>query len=84
MKNRATPKPGSKKYNIEKTEDLNTPKYHSSSDTRHNSELPAIENLNDQPENEMNRTIKEQYIPKPDLGNKRKKNEKQREKIIAR
>lgn len=81
MKNSTTPKPGSKKYDVEKTENLTTPKYHSSTDHRSNQELPATENLNDQ--SQSNRKIKHKDIPKPNLGNKRDDDEKQREKIIT-
>ncbi|SDL81492.1 hypothetical protein SAMN04487898_12579 [Pedobacter sp. ok626] len=84
MKYRETPEPGSKKYNVEKTEDLTTPKYHSSTDRRNSNELPAIENLNDQFENTLNETIMDEEVPKTNLGNKRKDDEKQREKIIRR
>ena len=84
MKNRATPKPGSKQYNPEKTEELNTPQYHSSTDRRSSHELPAIENLNNQHETKADKHVKDHDIPKTDLGNKRKGNEKQREKIITR
>ncbi|WP_152620299.1 hypothetical protein [Pedobacter lusitanus] len=83
MKNRETPKPGSKKYDVEKTEDLTTPKYHSSTDRRSSHELPATENMNDQPENKSDKKIKDKDVPKTDLGNKRDKDEKQHEKIIT-
>lgn len=83
MNNPATPKPHSKKYNVEKTEDLNTPEYHSSTDRRRSHELPATENLNDQPKNKPNKKIQHEDLPKTNLGNKRKDNEKQREKIIT-
>jgi hypothetical protein len=81
MKNRKTAKPGSKEYNVEKTEDLTTPKFHSSTDHRDSKELPVTENLNDESEN-----IKinpDKAPPKPNLGNKRKDDEDQREKIIT-
>lgn len=83
MKNNKTSKPGSKEYNVEKTEDLNNPKYHSSTDRRNSEELPATENLNDQPEDATQKTAKEQDLPKTDLGNKEHGDEKQREKIIT-
>jgi len=82
MKKHATPKPGTKNYDVEKTGDLNIPKYHSSSDHRHSNELPSIENLNNQPETKTDKAINDQDIPKTDLGNKPKANEKEREKII--
>lgn len=80
MKNHKTPKPGSSEYNVEKTEDLNTPKFHSSTDRRNSKELPAIENLNDQPESTLD--TENQDLPKTNLGNKRKADEHKRERII--
>lgn len=74
MKNRETPKPGSEKYDVNKTEDLTTPKYHSSTDRRNSYELPATENLNDQPENIPDEKITENDIPITNLGNKRDDN----------
>ena len=62
MKNRETPKPGSKEYDVNKTEDLTTPKYHSSTDRRSSHELPATENLNDQPENQPDEEIDEDEL----------------------
>lgn len=60
------------------------PKYHSSTDRRNSKELPATENLNDQPEPIADQEIKHKDIPKPNLGNKRDDKEKQRERIITR
>ncbi|WP_316811669.1 hypothetical protein [Pedobacter heparinus] len=83
MKNHGTPKPGSKEYDIEKTEDLTTPKYHSSTDRRSSHELPATENLNDQPEIKSDKRIKGEDVPKTNLGNKRSDDEEQQEKLIT-
>ena len=83
MKNRKTPKPGSEHYNVEKTDDLNNPKYHSSTDRRSSHELPATENLNDKPENRPNEKIQDKDLPKTNLGNKRRDDEDEREKIIT-
>jgi len=83
MKNQKTPKPGSKNYDPNNTEALNKPKFHSSTDRRSSDELPGVENLNDQPQGNTNEKIKDQKIPKTDLGNKPKGNEKDREKIIT-
>lgn len=80
MKKPETPKPGSAAYDVEKTQDLNTPKYHSSTDRRSSHELPATENMNDQPEDRTDH----KDLPKTDLGNKRSEDEEQREKIINR
>ncbi|ACU04606.1 MULTISPECIES: hypothetical protein [Pedobacter] len=76
MKNHGTPKPGSKQYDVEKTENLTKPKYHSSTDRRSSQELPATENLNDQPENNSDEKIKDTDVPKTNLGNKRDGDEK--------
>ncbi|WGQ10160.1 hypothetical protein QG516_00635 [Pedobacter gandavensis] len=83
MKNNKTSTPGSAAYNVEKTEDLTTPKYHSSTDRRNSEELPATENLNDQPQNNAEEKTEDKDLPKTNLGNKEKGNEKQREKIIT-
>lgn len=76
-----TPKPGSAEYNVEKTEELTTPKFHSSTDHRNSQELPATENLDDLPQKV--KTNLEQSVPKPELGNKRADDEDQREKLIT-
>ncbi|MBB2147289.1 hypothetical protein [Pedobacter gandavensis] len=82
MKNQSTPKPGSVDYDAEKPQHLNIPKHHSSTDRRDCHELPGIENLNDQAdENETN--ISQQDLPKTDLGNPRNKDEHQRERLIT-
>lgn len=83
MKKQETSKPGSKDYDPSKTEALTTPKFHSSTDRRASHELPATENLNDQPQAKGEEKIKEQAAPKTDLGNKRDPDEKQQEKIIT-
>lgn len=83
MKNNKTSTPGSAAYDVEKTEDLTSPKYHSSTDRRNSEELPAIENLNDQSQNNAKEKTEEKDLPKTNLGNKEKGNEKQREKIIT-
>jgi len=58
MKNRSTPKPGSAAYNPQEPQHLNIPEYHSSTDNRNSYELPAIENLNDDLEqNEAGRSV---------------------------
>lgn len=83
MKKQETPKPGSKDYDTSKTQDLNMPKYHSSTDRRASHELPSTENLNDQQQGKGEEKIKEQDAPKTNLGNKPSPDEKQREKIIT-
>lgn len=76
-----TPKPGSAEYNVDKTKELTTPKFHSSTDHRSSQELPATENLND--EHKKAKTKPEHSVPKPDLGNKRADDEDQKEKLIT-
>lgn len=82
MKNQAqTPKPGSEAYNVEKPQDLAIPKFNSSTDNRSSHELPATENLNDQPETDADTRAND--TPKTNLGNKRDDDEEEREKIIT-
>ncbi|TKC05966.1 hypothetical protein [Pedobacter frigoris] len=81
MENHKTPKPGSSEYNIEKTESLTTPKFNSTTERRESGELPATENLNDQSDTQERTT--EKGPSKPDLGNERRDDEEQREKLIT-
>ena len=83
MKNHTTPKPGSPAYEVETPQLLNIPRYHSSTDYRNCQELPAIENLNDQSLNESEGELLDDRSPKPNLGNNRSANEKEREKIVT-
>lgn len=82
MKNQSTPKPGSADYDAENPQNLNIPKHHSSTDRRDSHELPAIENMNDQAD-ENETKISQQDLPKTDLGNPQHKDEHQRERIIT-
>lgn len=82
MKNDRTPQPGSEKYNVEKPQDLNTPKYKSATDKRDSNELPGVENMNDQ-QIDISRTH-DTELPNPDLGNERDDDEDEKEKIIRR
>lgn len=84
MKKTKTPKPGSKEYNVEKTEDLNTPEFHSSTDKRDSHELPAIENMNGEEGQAEKIDNDPVHLPETDLGNDREKNEKDRERIIRK
>lgn len=81
MKNRHTPKPGSARYNVEKPEQLNVPEYHSSTDRRKSHELPATENLNDQAD--QDNRASEHASPETNLGNPRRRNDGDREKLIT-
>lgn len=65
MEKQETPKPGSKDYDISKTKELTRPKYHSGIDRRTSHQLPATENLNDQPQNKPEEKIKEYGSQKP-------------------
>lgn len=78
---KATPKPGSADYNVEETEKLTTPQFHSSTDRRNSAELPATENLDDQ--KEIPQTIPDSAPSEPNLGNKRSDDENEREKLIT-
>lgn len=85
MKNDKTPKPGSKDYNVEKTEALNTPKYNSSTDRRSSEELPATEHLQDPGEEHHAVEKTTTDAPKSDLGNDQdNEKEKERERIIRK
>jgi hypothetical protein len=84
MKNKKTPKPGSKEYNVEKTEDLNMPEFHSSTDKRDSRELPAIENMNGNEASAGKVKTDSERLPETDLGNDRSENEKERERIIRK
>lgn len=81
---RKTAKPGTAAYDPDKPQNLNIPEYNSSSDYRESHELPAIENLNNEQreENSKKESVKKRP-PKPNLGNKRDKDEDQREKIVS-
>jgi hypothetical protein len=84
MKHKRTPKPGSKEYNVEKTEDLNMPEFHSSTDKRDSRELPAIENMNGKEASTGKAKTDPERLPDTNLGNDRSKNEKERERIIRK
>lgn len=88
MENNKTPKPESEDYDVEKPQDLNIPKYNSSTDHRTDADLPAVENLNDTEDGidrqNSNRAFPDhRESPKPDLGNDRDDDEDEREKIIS-
>ena len=82
MENKKTPQPGSAEYDVNKTEELNTPKYNSTSERRESHELPAVEHFDEHPVQDLDsETV--QNTPNPDLGNKREGDEEDREKIIT-
>jgi Asp-tRNA(Asn)/Glu-tRNA(Gln) amidotransferase C subunit len=84
MKTDKTPQPGSEGYDVLKTQDLNTPKYNSTSDKKASGDLPALENSNDQLGEIDTHNANDTTTPPADLGNKREDDEKERERIIRR
>lgn len=78
MENDKTPKPASEEYDVENPQNLNVPKFNSSTDKRESSEKPAVENMNDQELVEDNRP------PDTDLGNERDDHEDDKERIISK
>lgn len=82
MKNRKTPKPGSKDYDVENTQNLNMPEFNSGTNRRKSSELPSVENL-DHPPSERTDESKDLEIPETNLGNERDEDEDEREKLIT-
>ena len=78
MTDNKTPNPDSEKYDVEKPQDLNVPKFNSSTDRLTSQGTPATENLNDQ------EPVDQQEGPKTDLGNERDDNEDDRERIISK
>lgn len=83
MKNRKTPKPGTKEYDVENTQNLNIPEFNSSTGRRKSGELPSVENLDPQPI-ESSDSSKDTEIPEVDLGNQRDEDEDEKERIISR
>ncbi len=77
MESDKTPKPASEHYDVENPQNLNIPKFNSSTDKRESHERPAIENLNDQ-----DQPLHDQRPPHTDLGNKRDDDEADEERII--
>ncbi|TDQ11938.1 hypothetical protein [Pedobacter metabolipauper] len=81
--NKQTPKPESEDYNVEKPQDLNVPRFNSSTDKRTDAELPEIENLNDQP-TDFEKERENGDLPNTHLGNKRDEDEDEQERIISK
>ena len=82
MKSRKTPKPGSKEYDVENTQNLNIPEFNSSTDRRESRELPSVENLDYQYIERADRS-KNLEIPETNLGNERSEDEDERERLIT-
>lgn len=77
-----TPQPGSEDYDVEQPQELNIPKFNSSTEKRGSDELPAVENMDGmkkpvQPENRGQKSL-----PDTNLGNDRDDYEDEKEKII--
>ncbi|MES2457777.1 MAG: hypothetical protein V4594_19620 [Bacteroidota bacterium] len=84
MKNSNTPAPGSEDYDVNQPQDLNKPKYNSTTEKRGSAELPAVENMNDQQQHIDTHQANDTSGPETDLGNDRAENEKEKERIIRR
>ena len=84
MENNPTPKPESKEYDVEHPEQLNTPSFNSGTNKRAGAELPAVENMNDEDEKVEPEDSNRSNMPATDLGNDRKDDEKDSERIIRR
>lgn len=84
MNEKKTPKPGSPDYPINHPQDLTQPKFRSDGQKEDTSDLPPVENLNDQEtETEANATH-DTSRPRTNLGNKRDEDEEDKERIIRR
>jgi len=78
MENDKTPKPASEEYDVENPQNLNVPKFNSSTDKRESNERPAVENMND------HKPAEDQRPPDTDLGNERDDDEDEKERIISK
>lgn len=78
MENDKAPKPASEEYDVENPQNLNVPKFNSSTDKRDSHEKPAVENLDDQ------KPAEDQRPPDTDLGNERDDDEDEKERIISK
>ncbi|MFP5080216.1 hypothetical protein [Pedobacter sp. JCM 36344] len=84
MNDHSTPKPESNQYDVEHPENLNLPKFNSSSEKREGAKLSAIENMNDQDEKVKPEDSNRSKMPETDLGNHPDDDEKESERIIRR
>lgn len=84
MKNKQTPKPGSEEYDVERPQDLQKPKFNSTTDRRESHELPAVENMSGLEDDAREVNTDPARLPKTDLGNDRDEDEEDRERIINR
>ena len=80
MEKNKTPKPDSSAYDVEKTEDLNVPKFNSTTQKRTAADLPADENMNNQ--SGEPKDVHDDRLPDTNLGNSRDDDEAEKEKII--
>ncbi|EDM38460.1 hypothetical protein PBAL39_02557 [Pedobacter sp. BAL39] len=85
MKNdKATPQPGTPGYQVEKTEELNKPKFNSGTDRRESDELPAVEQKDAHLSSDAKSMEHDQNIPEADLGNQRDDDKEQEDEKIIR
>jgi len=82
--NQATPQPGTPEYQVEKTEELNKPKFNSGTDRRDSEELPAVEQKDAHLSSDEKSTEHDQNIPEADLGNQRDEDKEQEDEKIIR
>jgi hypothetical protein len=73
------PKPDAEEYDVENPQNLNVPKFNSTTDKLEGREGPAVENFNDQIP-----VVSHEQPPKADLGNDREDDENEQERIISK
>ena len=78
MENDKSPKPASEEYDVENPQNLNLPKFNSSTDKRESHETPAVEHMDGQ------QSVEDQRPPDTDLGNERDDDEEEKERIISK
>lgn len=84
MEQKRTPAPGSAQYNPDQPQELNIPEFNSTTEKRKSGELPAVENMNDEQQHINPHDAHPADTPRTNLGNERKPDEKEKEKIIRR
>jgi hypothetical protein len=77
-----TPKPDAEGYDVERPQDLNMPRFNSTTEKRESGGLPGVENMNDQQQHIDTDGSHDTDIPDTDLGNDRSDDESEDEKII--
>lgn len=84
MSENKTPKPGSPDYPVDQPQDLTQPKFRSDGQKEDTSDLPPVENLNDQQTETKANPANDTSRPRTDLGNDRDEDEEDKERIIRR